>query len=148
MLAWVYLQLIWNCLGTDIKGSRFYGPIKWTFDAKLVQDQYYILSFSVSNPDRVRGFLTIPEFPEDPCICPVATIRDYLSKVGNVYLLHDENYLKALLLTETELLLNPSTCSYSSYSHRLPLSGKAAATCSCPWPPLTRLPAVRLSPAG
>ena len=40
-------------------------------------------AFSVSNLASVRGYLSVQEFPEDPTICPVATLRDYLNKASS-----------------------------------------------------------------
>ena len=38
--------------------------------------------FAVSNIARVRGYLRIPRFLEDPSLCPATTLIDYLNKVG------------------------------------------------------------------
>ena len=40
-----------------------------------------IISCLASNLETVRGFLQLPPFPEDPALCPAATLKAYLSKV-------------------------------------------------------------------
>ena len=49
---------------------------------KYFTNHTLISLFSVSNLSSVRGFVQIPCFEDDPSLCPVRTIKEYLNKVS------------------------------------------------------------------
>ena len=108
---------------------------------QLLELQLYIVDISVNNPNAVRGYLTVPDFLEDPAICPVTTLKHYLNKAS---LLTFWMWKRKTNQPDNNVDRNH----FLTFSHRFLPSVVARRGCFCPWLPPTTRSQPRLSPGG
>ena len=72
-------RILWKSL---YSASTHFGETFSWYVLLFIHSWFLSLSFSVANLSSVRGFVQIPRFKDDPSLCPVRTLQEYLNKVS------------------------------------------------------------------